>query len=111
MASKLNHVSDGRVLFHCPGCGWPHAVNVAVNEEFPRRPIWDWNGSDELPTFSPSIKVTGGELQGICHSFVKDGMIQFLSDCKHSLAGQTVPIPDWDKDKFQFGGYDGIDDL
>ena len=31
----------------------------------------------------------------ICHSFVKDGQIQFLSDCSHELAGQTVPLPDW----------------
>lgn len=28
----------------------------------------------------------------ICHSFVTDGNIQFLSDCTHSLAGQTVPL-------------------
>jgi hypothetical protein len=31
----------------------------------------------------------------VCHSFVTDGQIQFLSDCTHVLAGQTVPLPDW----------------
>ena len=29
-----------------------------------------------------------------CHSFVTDGRIQFLSDCTHALAGQTVDLPD-----------------
>lgn len=35
---------------------------------------------------------------GNCHSFIRDGQWQFLSDCAHSLAGQTVPmvpVPDW----------------
>ena len=31
----------------------------------------------------------------VCHSFVVNGQIQFLPDCTHALAGQTVPIPDW----------------
>jgi hypothetical protein len=32
----------------------------------------------------------------VCHSFVTDGKIQFLSDCTHSLANTTVEIPPWD---------------
>jgi hypothetical protein len=31
-----------------------------------------------------------------CHSFVKDGKIQFMFDSGHALKGQTVDIPDWD---------------
>jgi hypothetical protein len=31
----------------------------------------------------------------VCHSFVTDGRIQFLNDCTHPLAGQTVDIPEW----------------
>lgn len=31
-----------------------------------------------------------------CHSFVTDGQIQFLGDCTHSLAGQTVPLRPFD---------------
>jgi hypothetical protein len=30
----------------------------------------------------------------VCHSFITDGFIQFLDDCTHPLAGQTVEIPD-----------------
>ena len=28
----------------------------------------------------------------VCHSFVTDGKIQFLGDCTHELAGQTVEL-------------------
>jgi hypothetical protein len=30
----------------------------------------------------------------VCHSFVTDGRIQFLTDSNHALAGQTVDLPD-----------------
>lgn len=33
-----------------------------------------------------------------CHSYVKAGRWEFLGDCTHDLAGQTVPmvpLPDW----------------
>jgi len=36
-------------------------------------------------------------IPSVCHSFVTDGRIQFLTDCTHALAGQTVDIPDFDK--------------
>jgi hypothetical protein len=80
-------------------------------------PSWDWNGSYDAPTFAPSILVRSGHylpehnvpecwctfnakhpeeppdfVCSVCHSFVTDGKIQFLSDCTHSLAGQTVPL-------------------
>ena len=35
---------------------------------------------------------------GDCHSFIRNGHWEFLGDCAHSLAGQTVPmvpVPDW----------------
>jgi len=35
---------------------------------------------------------------GNCHSFLKGGQWQFLGDCAHAMAGQTVamvPLPDW----------------
>jgi hypothetical protein len=64
----------------------------------------------EAPTFSPSILVrwtktdpvtglaVGEKYDMVCHSFVRAGKIQFLSDCSHELAGQTVEMPDWDDD-------------
>lgn len=35
---------------------------------------------------------------GVCHSFVRAGRIEFLGDCTHALAGQTVPLPPWPED-------------
>jgi hypothetical protein len=32
----------------------------------------------------------------VCHSFVTDGRIQFLTDCTHAFAGRTVDLPEWD---------------
>lgn len=31
----------------------------------------------------------------ICHSFVRDGQIQYLGDCTHEYAGKTVDLPDF----------------
>jgi hypothetical protein len=30
----------------------------------------------------------------VCHSWVTNGRIQFLSDCTHSLKDQTVELPE-----------------
>ena len=97
--------AGGGLAFRCPGCdGW-HVVNVDGED----RPRWTWNGSAERPTFEPSILVrTGravtpaaepweeGDPPLICHSFVRDGRIEFCSDSTHALAGQTVALPEFE---------------
>jgi hypothetical protein len=86
--SKL--ASDGTLLFHCPGCGSTHGVANGA--------VWTVNGSEERPTLSPSVLVRfGRDMAKVCHSFVRDGRIEFLTDCTHSLAGHTVDLPDWDE--------------
>ena len=30
----------------------------------------------------------------VCHSFVREGKIEFLGDCTHALKGQTVDLND-----------------
>lgn len=74
----------------CPGCKMLHQVNVDKS----RKPCWEWDGNREYPTFSPSIKVKGVDRKGggICHSFLKKGVWQFLNDCTHELAGQHVEM-------------------
>jgi len=79
--------------FYCPGCKARHPFEVDCEARG-----WTWNGSMDKPTFSPSLLVHRAEGKG-CHSFVTDGMIQFLTDSYHSLAGQTVELPDWDEEK------------
>lgn len=51
---------------------------------------WTWNGSIESPTVKPSIRTTDGV--EVCHSFINDGKIQFLGDCTHAFAGQTMDL-------------------
>lgn len=81
------------IAFTCPGCEETHAIPVSGPHG------WQWNGLLEKPTLTPSIFVNvGGSNPGVpmCHSYVTDGRIQFLGDCTHKLAGQTVDLPDWD---------------
>jgi len=82
---------DGEYLlcFHCPGCECDHAFTMGSGRG------WTWNGSSEAPTFSPSLLCNQHDPDSRCHCFVTDGRIRFLADCHHSLAGQTVDMPDW----------------
>jgi hypothetical protein len=91
---SLHHTGARAMLFECPGCDCPHVIRVAGDEH----PVWTFNGSLDKPTVSPSILVTSTwkGIPTVCHSFIKDGMIQFLGDCTHKLAGKTVQIPDWE---------------
>jgi len=61
-------------------------------------PMWHFNGNLERPTLSPSLALSYdyGEdhREYVCHSFVTDGRIQYLGDCTHPLAGQTVDLPE-----------------
>jgi hypothetical protein len=43
------------------------------------------------------------DMPKVCHVFIKAGMIQFLGDCTHALAGQTVPIPAWPRPNWSDG--------
>jgi len=73
-------------LVECPGCRGLHALNVYNRN----KPIWTFNGDKDKPSFSPSIRAT--HAGKICHSFIKDGNWQFLSDSTHRLSGKTVPM-------------------
>lgn len=56
---------------------------------------WTWNGNTEKPTLKPSILSRMGRDGGVvCHTFVNDGMVQFLDDCTHEHAGQTLELLD-----------------
>lgn len=120
MTARAKYALDGygrrQLRFFCPGCHENHVVSVHGEG----RPNCTFNGDLERPTLSPSILVRtghyvpnqragapcwcstkdpdgedwgGGFRCGICHSFVRDGQIQFLGDCTHALAGQTVDLP------------------
>lgn len=111
------------VMFTCPGCGQSHCLGVGSKATGPK---WTWNGSTEKPTLTPSILAQSPsmslqarernreffafygrfmtreelpyDLLNVCHSFVTDGMIMFLSDCTHPHKNQTLPLPKWSDD-------------
>ncbi|MGN7292355.1 DUF6527 family protein [Rhizobium sp. SAFR-030] len=101
LSSKLRSSVDGGLIYWCPGCNGAHQVMVGDGAG----PRWGYNGDPELPTFTPSVLVTyngrdagiSGAPPAICHSFVTGGRIQFLGDCTHELAGQTVDLPDFER--------------
>jgi hypothetical protein len=74
---------DGWVIY-CPGCKYRHKFRYG----------WSFNGDTERPTFNPSLVIKlVHEEKTRCHSFVRDGKIEFLNDCQHELAGKTVELP------------------
>lgn len=122
--SRGKLVTDGEgkpygVRINCPGCGDHHVLPTTAGHGA----RWTWNGDLERPTFSPSLLVTSGHYAKgretpdpagcycnadedfgpwacyRCHSFIRDGRIQFLSDCTHAMAGQTVDLPEVEADE------------
>ncbi|MHB1057244.1 MAG: DUF6527 family protein [Rhodanobacter sp.] len=77
---------------------------------------WGFNGDLECPTFTPSLLIRSEyadppvtpenydewkanpwpqtKVPHVCHSFIRNGRIEFLGDCTHDLAGQIVDLPD-----------------
>ena len=100
---KLRLAEGSHYMFWCPGCKTSHGMGVGEGPG----PRWGFNFNPDAPTFTPSIMVTYPAVPDaeegfeewrtarICHSFVTDGPIQFLGDCTHELAGQTVDLPDF----------------
>lgn len=120
LSKLLRSDPAGRIMFWCPGCNEEHVVRVGAGTG----PGWGYNGNPDAPTFTPSIlvravRIDGGDeeldrildsyklpeerekmladkrINTVCHSFVTDGRIQFLNDCTHAMAGQTVALPEY----------------
>jgi hypothetical protein len=99
LSRVLATAEEGSLWFECPGCEMVHRIMHRPGPE----PRWGWNGNLESPTFTPSVLVRYSWSDGdrVCHSFVTDGRIQFLGDCTHALAGQTVDLPAWEDEQCQ----------
>lgn len=96
----VHRLQGGAYAIFCPACGNGHCLDSR----------WTFNGDFDKPTFRASLLVRGTVpvtneeadmiMRGepfepkplVCHSFITDGMIQFLDDCTHELRGQTVPL-------------------
>ena len=81
-------------VFYCPGCKYDHWFTTLKRI----RPDggWTFNGDLVKPTFSPSLLVNGHGQGKRCHCYVRDGKIQFLGDCDHELAGQTIELEEYE---------------
>ena len=123
LGKKLRTLEGGGIAFYCPGCESTHQIRISGNAP------WSFDGNADAPTFSPSVLVTSGHFLvehqpgescwciynaanpgkpapfvcARCHTFVRAGQIEFLNDCTHALAGQTVPMPDWPADNVSYG--------
>jgi hypothetical protein len=123
--NKLRSVESGGLMFLCPGCGESHLVYVGAgygprwgyngNPERPtftpsirirgiKSPSGDEMTPEEEAEYDAIYECGGREavlssrFGTCCHSFVTSGRIQFLADCTHALAGQTVDLPEWRRD-------------
>lgn len=115
LSKFLRNREGGGLTYWCQGCEETHQVQVGTGPG----PRWGYNGNPDKPTFTPSVLVTSGHFCSHykpsdhcwctynkenpddvthhcrrCHTFITDGMVQFLSDCSHGLAGQTLPLPE-----------------
>lgn len=112
VSAKLRRTETG-FTYWCQGCEEMHSVRTDGGG------AWDFDGNLEAPTFSPSVLVTTGHFIAghtagsrcwctynaehpdkpapfechRCHTFIRGGLVEFLSDCTHALAGQTLPLP------------------
>ena len=125
MKKKVNGYGGESYRFWCGGCSTHHSYRTKacdpallpadMEEKWKRYhlggPVWQFDGNEESPTFSPSLLVShsrylkdaegefiprgdgGLEVEKVrCHLYLRKGMVQYLGDCSHSLAGQTVPV-------------------
>ena len=87
---------------------WSVDCSASGSIDIPKDGRWAFNGDYERPTFAPSMNETRGKA-GQSHAdfeadphpwrnhvFIRDGFIEYLSDCTHEWAGKRVeiePIP------------------
>lgn len=108
LSAKLRSSGGPRVTYWCQGCDNSHSIRVEGTDH----PLWTWDGNVDAPTFNPSVLVTyegvhddGSPDVRRCHTFIRGGMVEFLGDCTHKFAGQTLPLPDW---PYAEGEYRGV---
>lgn len=106
MRSQVRQMSDSTgsrwevLAFVCPACiemlGGIGLHMLPIGDGVPDgRPSWVFDGNLDAPTLDPSILTYGRSgTNDRCHSYIRAGVIEYLGDSTHSLAGQHVPLPD-----------------
>lgn len=102
---RIGDKTQKRHYYWCPGCDALHGIAILPDRQ-DNGAGWSFSGTLECPTYSPSQLTktklmrddTGKEKEFVCHTFIRNGQIEFLNDCTHELKGKTVPLPqlpDW----------------
>lgn len=100
MQRTTTQAGGERWWFWCEGCDTHHAYTTKLGQG-ETGPCWQGPGDPTAPTFSPSLLCNGNTpakdlhphtTAHRCHLYVRNGQVQYLSDCSHHLAGRTVPI-------------------
>lgn len=86
------------IWFFCPSCEKLHGLDEG----------WGFNGDWHNATFTPSYLTWNDPNPAAkpgrfrdgwrCHSYIKNGHIEFLSDCTHAHANETMLIPEFRTD-------------
>jgi hypothetical protein len=87
LGPHLRMVSLGVLAHWCPACDRRHLLLMGHRDAR----LLDWDHNTRRPTFTPDIRQEEPSL--VCHYFIADGRVQFLSDSTHALAGRTVDLP------------------
>jgi hypothetical protein len=84
--------SPGRYVFFCPGCKANHVIDTTPSKN---RAYHVLTGTFANPTIRASVMSNPKNLPGRprCHSFVTNGVIDYLNDCTHELSGKKVKLP------------------
>lgn len=83
------------LMLRLPGPLENRILPVMIGGSRDGTPNWTWNGSVDSPTVKPSVltkSYEGDEVSIVCHSWINDGKVQFLSDCTHEFAGKTMDL-------------------
>lgn len=91
--------SGDSIVYGCPGCkvagaGGFHSIPVEGAK------AWGFNNNLDAPTLTPSVLAKSGtfdnpgELCHTCHHFLRNGKLEYLGDCTHEFAGQTLDLPE-----------------
>lgn len=113
--SKVAYVNGNvnYIWWYCAGCKTRHSIPINRTDGH----NWEFNGNMDKPSVTPSVLNRWGKdadpaweepiqepneatidpdftWSGRCHIFITNGLVQFLSDCTHKLAGQTLELPE-----------------
>lgn len=82
-------------MFWCPACQCGHGV-WTTQPNGHTGAVWEFNGNFESPTISPSLLIHHGkDGKEICHVVVSLGILNYCSDCTHSMAGKSIPMEEF----------------